>query len=438
MKYKLFDDHIKEQFGEYRPDVPSHIWGNIASKNQKRKPVGFWATISATGRVAAILTLLFILGASAYFFTQKNSSSATTSSVAKNNLTEKNIPSSGNKTILVSLSPKVSAENMISGYSTSQNISNSLSANYPAAHQTTSETKSRFALSLNNAMPETEEESISFSSPEKNYFLTPFYSDLSLLSSASAGVHKLNMPLLPKAAAIPCPGKNISGAKKYIEFYAGPDYAFSTFSDTANSVYMLQRKAATSPIIAYSAGIRVTKVYSSGLSIRTGINYSGVNEQFRSVNGNVIQNVYITNAAGDTIGTSTVTGTQYKVSTNKYRSIDIPVLVGYELGTGRLHANINAGALINMHSRYTGYVADNNGNPVDISAGKSASVYSYKANAGISATAGLSVYYQLNDKLHVLAEPYIKYGLSSVTKPDLTLTEKRHAVGFRLGLRMDL
>lgn len=437
MKNKLFDDHVKEQLGNYRPDVPSHIWENIAAKTGKRKPVGYWAW--GPVRAVVILTFLFILSLSAYFFTHKNLSIATPAFIAKNTQSEKNISLS--PTNAITLSPattQADAENTIPVYSTSQNKESSLTPDYTSAHQIKSNRSGRFAFSVNNALPETEEEALHLNKQEQNYFLTPLYMNLALHTSASSREHKLQMPLLPKAAAVPCPGKNMPGAKKYVEIYAGPDYAFNTFSDTANSVYMLQRKAASSPLIAYSAGIRFTKVYSSGLSVRTGINYSGVNEQFRAVNGQVTRNVYITNVGGDTIGTSTVTGTQYKVSTNKYRSIDIPLVVGYELGNGRLHANVNAGALVNIHSRYTGYVADNNGNPVDISSGKSASVYSYKTNAGISLTGGLSVYYQLNNKLHVLAEPYIKYGLSSVTKPDLTLKEKRHAAGFRVGLRMDL
>ena len=108
------------------------------------------------------------------------------------------------------------------------------------------------------------------------------------------------------------------------------------------------------------------------------------------------------------------------------------------MGNGRLHANVNAGAAINIYSKQTGFVLDRNGDAVDVSSGKTASAYKYKNNAGISLTGGVSIYYKLNDKLHVLAEPYIKYSLSPVTKSDLTLKEKYHTAGLRIGLRMDL
>jgi hypothetical protein len=54
---------------------------------------------------------------------------------------------------------------------------------------------------------------------------------------------------------------------------------------------------------SYSAGVRYTKVFKNGLSIRTGLNYSQINERFKYVKGNVTHNIYITNTAGDTTGT---------------------------------------------------------------------------------------------------------------------------------------
>ncbi|MCY7291178.1 MAG: hypothetical protein LH615_03250, partial [Ferruginibacter sp.] len=147
---------------------------------------------------------------------------------------------------------------------------------------------------------------------------------------------------------------------------------------------MQQRKGSTKYLFAFSAGVRYTKVFGSGMSVRTGINYSQINEQFKSEKGRITQNVYIINNNGDTTGSYVQSGTQYKTSTNKYRSIDIPVSVGYEMGNGRLHTNINAGAMINISSSQKGFMLDYNGNTVDISSGKSSSVYQYKTKAGVS------------------------------------------------------
>ena len=243
----------------------------------------------------------------------------------------------------------------------------------------------------------------------------------------------------PKSPLIPCPEieKNAAGSKRYIEVYGGPDYVFKSFSDTANSAYLQQRKASVKYLFAYSTGIRYTRVFGSGMSFRTGLNYSQINEQFTSEKGRIIQNVYIINSNGDTTGTYLQSGTLYKKSTNKYKSIDIPISVGYELGNGRIHSNINMGAMINIRSAQKGFVLDRNGTAVDISSNKAASVYQYKTKTGVSFIGAASVYYKLNESVHLMAEPYVRLSLSPATKPDITLKEKFHTTGIRLGIRKD-
>lgn len=86
------------------------------------------------------------------------------------------------------------------------------------------------------------------------------------------------------------------------------------------------------------------------MSVRGGVNFSQINEKFTFNQGNIVQVTYIINANGDTVGSYTTTGSRYKTTINRYRSIDIPIMIGYELGNGKLHANINAGPVINIYS----------------------------------------------------------------------------------------
>lgn len=238
---------------------------------------------------------------------------------------------------------------------------------------------------------------------------------------------------------IPCPGteKNAAGNKRYIEVYAGPDYAIRSFKDTANSVYLQKRKESTSFQYAFSAGLRFTKVFSNGISFRTGFNYSQVNERFKYEQGNIIQVVYVTNAAGDTTGSYTTTSTRYKTTYNKYRTLDIPLIIGFEMGNGRLHTNINAGAIINLYSWQKGDLLDQSLQPVNITTGGTKSPYQFKNNIGVGFMGAISLYYKLNDRFHLLAEPYFRYNFSPVSKSDLTLKQKYNTAGLRLGLRFD-
>jgi hypothetical protein len=243
----------------------------------------------------------------------------------------------------------------------------------------------------------------------------------------------------PVSLSIPCPGreKNTAGNKRYVEIYGGPDYAFRSFSDTANSIYLKRRKESTSFSSAYSAGLRFTKVFSNGMSFRAGINYSQVNEKFKFVEGNILQVIYITNAAGDTTGSYESTSTRYKTTLNKFRMLDIPVMIGYEMGNGRIHTNINAGAIINLYSWQKGDVLDKSLQPIDVNAGAAASPYQFRKNIGLGFIGAISVYYKLTDRWHLLAEPYFRYNFSPASKSELTFKQKYNTTGLRLGLRLD-
>jgi hypothetical protein len=108
------------------------------------------------------------------------------------------------------------------------------------------------------------------------------------------------------------------------------------------------------------------------------------------------------------------------------------------MGNERLHANLNAGVVMNIYSWQKGDVLDTAYRPVSITTGKGQSPYQFKTNIGLGFTAAASIYLKLNDRLHLLGEPYIRYNLSPANKADITLKQKYTTIGFRLGLRLDL
>ena len=241
-----------------------------------------------------------------------------------------------------------------------------------------------------------------------------------------------------KDPGCPTPENDAAGNKQYWELYAGPDYAIKKFTDTANSAYLEKRKSSTSYQSAYSAGARYTRVFNNGISIRGGINYSQVNEKFSFVQGNTVQVTYILNTNGDTVGSNTIRGTRYKTTYNHYHTIDAPILIGYEVGNGKLHINLNAGAVVNIYSWQKGDLLDTSFQPVNITTGKGLSQYQYKTNIGIGFMGAVSVYYKLNGRLHLLAEPFLRYNFSPMSKDNFSLQEKFTTVGLRLGIRVDL
>jgi len=442
MDHKSFDEHVRDQFSGYSPEVPSHIWDNIMARKDRRKPAGLFF-LNAKG--IAILLIGLVIGAGTiYYYNQIPGESHITAGTANksgNNNIEGNIGVENSSSAATQQLPAGSGSNQ-QGQSSTQNItpleynkSNLVTTIQPESEsfQSTDNLK-RTAIGSSqvkttNAIPEEVE--------DLDDKLNPFYEPLSpyLSSIGSLLMKKPAFPSLP----IPCPSAedNAAGNKRYFEIYGSADKAFRSFSDTGNSTYLQARKQTTSTQLSFSAGFRYTRVFNNGMSIRAGVNYSQINEKFTYSNGHVVQMVYILNSNGDTTGSYIQSGTRYKSSMNKYRTLDIPLMVGYELGNGRLHANINAGPVINIYSWQKGSLLDTSGNIIDISTGKGETPYHFRKNMGIGFMGAVSAYYKLNDRYHILAEPYFRYNFSPANKPEMTFKQKYNTAGLRLGIRMD-
>ena len=56
-----FDEHIKEQFSNYSPDVPPRIWEKIIAEKDKKRPAGFWVSILNNRGKLLLLGLIIAL-----------------------------------------------------------------------------------------------------------------------------------------------------------------------------------------------------------------------------------------------------------------------------------------------------------------------------------------------------------------------------------------
>jgi len=453
-----FDEHIKDQFLDYTPEVHPRIWENIAREREKKRPAGFWFSLFNQRNILMGTALLLALGGGAYVLLQKNAPSTTGNTVTtaeraaqpatNDNNGGKIIPFENNNTnntaapVSNTNADAAALTNTGNDNSTAGTTTNNIAASgndgenfSAAAAEKKYSNTARLRVSYKNGTAAdyfADETGVDYKLP---FLLYTAQKNTSPKTEASLQQRKMQNVILPGCPSIE---KNTAGNKTYFEVYGGPDMAFRNLSDTGNSAYLQKRKESTKFASAFSAGLRYTKVFSNGMSIRTGINYSQINEKFQYSEGNIIQVVYIINAAGDTIGSYTTTGTRYKTTHNRFRTVDVPIMVGYEMGNGRLHANLNAGIMVNIYSWQRGEVLDNSLQPVNITTGKSNSPYQFKTNVGMGFMGGISLYYKMNEKLHLLAEPYFRYSLTPASKETITLKQKYNTAGLRLGLRLDL
>jgi hypothetical protein len=454
-----FDEHIKEQFLEYTPQVHPRIWENIFKEKEKRRPVGFWFNFFNSKNILLIAGLLIATGTGAYFMlkTKPYTNQNTIAAITAENKQGQIIPSaeSTNSTIKENSTTTTAITNTDIGNTPGQTAASTPGSFYINAGGSKMKIYSPFAeddntyqkdnakksgrTTVNNEYDITDADVVTSSDllQERQLSNLYFIAEKSASEKAALSLHQrllfnINLPGCPSVE------KDAAGNKRYVEIYGGPDLALRSLSDTGNSAYLQKRRESTSFSSAYSAGLRYTQVFSNGMSIRTGINYSQINEKFTYVQGNLVQVTYIINANGDTTGTYITTGTRYKTTHNKFRTIDVPLVVGYEMGNGRIHTNVNAGIIINAYSWQKGEVLDSSLSPVNINTGKSSSPYQFKTNIGLGFLAGVSFYYKLNEKAHLLAEPYFRYNLSPMSKENLTFKQKYNTAGLRLGLRIDL
>jgi hypothetical protein len=459
-----FDKYIKEQFSDYTPDVHPRIWENIAARTERKKPVGFWQSLG-TNKNKLLLAgmLLFLTTGTAWWYVSNRNAITDNQPVADNKT------SNGNKNNVNNQQPAAHQNNITEQQPVVYEITTGKTGDIDPVQKTASPLSDKAAgniiiynplqtndditatnnvtgkkpkatkglLRMQSLAPATDEE-------EEEYAMDgSLLGRLSFNAELISAKRKAKNPLaltFQQIAFLPdCPSveKNAAGNKKYLELYAGPDYAFRSFSDTGNSEYLRRRKESTKFSSAYSAGVRYTRVFNNSMSVRAGVNYSQINEKFTFTQGNLVQITYIIGANGDTLGSYTTTGTRYK-TINRFRSVDIPVAIGYELGNGRWHANVNAGVVVNVYSWQKGDVLDTAYNPVSITTGKNSSPYQFKTNAGVGFIGGVSVYYKLNDRLHLMAEPYFRYNFSPINKDNITLKQKYQTAGLRVGIRVDL
>ena len=474
-----FDQFVKEQFSNSHADVPERIWENIKAARRSSRPKGFWFILSNNSKllIAASVILMGLIGGYMINFSSNHSKSIVSNPVSgsnpvanqslntnpvikpiapDNNFSDNNILEKSNSNTNIgkvannknehlnnqsNISPKTSRVKF--GYLPGDN---SNTYTLPGMHDSKATEVSHNVINPNEANKELIN-SIPTSEENKHFFV---YN-----TSNNAREIDGNKQLSQKTVRFPdCPTleKNAAGNKKFWEVYAGPDYVFNnykTYGDTASYNYLQKRKASTQFTSAFSAGVRYTRVFENAMSIRTGLNYSQVNEKFSYVNPNelkfitVITRRVVVRSAGDTLYFNDTlqyqqTGTHVKTTYNHYRNVDIPLVMGYEVGNGKIHANINAGVIINLYSWYKGDVLDTSYQPISITTGKGSPIYQYKTNIGVGFLGSVSLYYKITDKMHIVLEPYIRYNLSPMSKENLNLQQKDHTIGLRTGLRFDL
>ena len=404
MLEKDFDQLIRDQFEDHSSPVPADMWQRIEGKDDKdRKALFFWKWYF----LGPAFLVLSVVGGQLFFHHASSTHPAIPAAPAK--IAAPTIPTQP-------AAPAVSAKTAAPAKTATATGSAIPVTAIPASNggarpRAQSSQNANFPTTLANpAAPAKTAPPVGSNSPASAIPATvaapptasgptPAASALASTQSASrqpsdrpspppmppatAGTHQ------PQSLSCPDPSKKFTKSKGwYLEALGSPDYPIVHSSLDGNSIREL-------PLLSYTIGIRVTKIFESGFLMTAGLQYSWIN----------LRNKY------DSLPLP-----------HQFRNLDIPLLIGYEKGNDLFKVGIRGGVIFNIHS-WPG------------SSDPYISEY-LKSNTGISSYIGLELIRQVNDRISIFAEPYYRHQFSNMFKTPFV--EKIDVAGIFLGLRLTL
>lgn len=234
----------------------------------------------------------------------------------------------------------------------------------------------------------------------------------------------------------------------YVEAFVSPDYVQKNLQDKPFGKNIKTGMDSTlHRQVSFSAGVSIVKSLGENFLVKTGVQYSQVNELFKYNSGSdtrtttiiTVRDVII--APGDTIhirDTSTVsqTGTLSKQNQNHYKQWDVPLIFGYEFGGNGFRLNANLGVIANIQSSYEGNMLDTTQKVIDVATYNNTGVY--KTNIGFGVYLGLGFLKPLNDNMDLLVEPHARFNLSNMTTQAAIFNQKNTIFGLSVGIRYKL
>ncbi len=472
MRDNTFDNFIKEKVNNHASAVPTDMWQRIMQEKKKDRKVIWWN--SQLLLIAGIL--LMSIAAGSYFwynaasnendfaiYNQKNVANELPSNRKK--LLSSTIQKSSNIEALINIEVKASSaeptEKTKAAFIRNTSSSKANSVETIATHLSVSNPLFSLRNRLKLGQPKGK------NNIDGEQIVQPFMSDW------EASVNKSNTNFLPEISKLNRPtglanlktnmnALKISGFQKidcpksgdaqngdwFIEVYGSPDLV--TKQNTLNkgtSTRLLQSKdSSESRQLSFTAGVRFSKELGENMVFKTGFQFTQMNEKFTNRIENerrlttVVTTRTIIGSQGQTIlvkDTSVTEQIGYSQTTsyNRYRSIDIPLLLGYVFTLDGWQIGVNGGPILNIKSWQEGEGLDANLLPVSFAKNK-ATVY--KKNTGFGLYGGVSIIKWVGARTSVFAEPYIRYNLSSLTNSSSIVNEKYKLSGMLLGVRYNL
>ncbi len=457
MNEHLFDQYFRTKLQDHQAEVPADMWSRIIQEKPKRRPFLFWLNI----RLSILITGCLLISSVGYLFYPNiqsllQQSSQSTQATPNSQAQEKQLQT-----------PRIADPSK---------ETNRLSEE-PLIAQTNNVILTKDQLAFNNAIASTQEKIKSPQGPSNNIFSAvkepmryetkePIKDVATQVEESEAGftaadLWRFNGSSTPRAPLvlsgtqgigkpIDCPPTGRARIRNdwYAEVYFSPEYTTKRINGNTLPLSYLNRKDSSENMrVGFTAGVGLSANIGEHLLIRTGIQYAQINERFAMRLENerrtitVVTTRPLVRAPGDTIyvsDTSTMQQIGYltRKTQNRYRSIEIPLILGYEWGNEQIKFSINAGIIATATSWYSGQILDTTNQIVTLSSKGQSNIY--QQQIGLSGFGSVRISKPIRPGLEIYAEPFFRTNFSSMQIRQPAFTQRFSSTGIQLGIKWKL
>lgn len=247
-----------------------------------------------------------------------------------------------------------------------------------------------------------------------------------------------------------CPsfkGKHRGSSSFYLDAFVAPEYASRKLSTTTDANALLTaRDTAEKTQYALSTGIRASFDFGNAWILRGGLAYAQINEKamFDSVGViRVIRTEEIVRNPNGTVDTlrkvTTDEGIFRSNRFNRYRQIDIPITLGYEMPISEhWHIAPHLGVWFNIVSWRKADIVNpslTTKKPYNASSGIGDDNAVFRNSVGITAVGSVAFLRTINEHSSFFVEPTVRYYLRPHTQANFAVQQRYTTFGLATGIR---
>jgi hypothetical protein len=381
------DDIFKKRLESYESPVPADMWHRISSKKRKKKPVFWW--FASTFVLIALSTCFLLIINTTNDIGRSNSKN----SVQKEKDFDNTARLPGNL--------KKRGEKQLTGIKSNSRNNSSFkkTAGTFIIDSRSALTTSTYLLNSNPDKTDPVPDVEIISHPGKDSMHTK-----TIISGDTAQKNNTQ-----EQDQLSTEENKEQKDEWFIEVFMSPAVPFNRIK-SGDLAYERSLKKSLSTRISFGVGADIGYLINKSLSLKTGLYFTQVNEQYSFPDSVLIRT---------------------SVIKNRYSFVGVPLLltINKEFYSG-LRASLTTGVVVNISSLYKGVIPSPFGGTLNI---KKDDIYDSNIRADLYM--GLSLSKHLNNNNDLFAEPFLRCQLKNITTDFQSFDHKINIVGLSVGLR---